>query len=210
MLLIISRKQVTAFKHVPDLERRREYEPALGPGVSSPALISAYHTPDIPYVNLVRLRCFQDDFGRPVYIRLDVFRMYHVPWHGRPEIAEDREDNSQDRRRQPPHGVTVKERQDALPQRGVHKTAVASIRPGYLERVEELPDTAAAGMAFRCRPDSAVHGNLKVDLGTETLGVYKELQRDMASTAVSELAPVNISLGGGAGSSRAPRTDRGQ
>lgn len=87
---------------------------------------------------------------------------------------------------------------------------MASIRPGYLERVEELPDTAAAGMAFRCRRDSAVHGNLMVDLGTETLGVYKELQRDMAATAVSELAPVNISLGGGAGSSRAPRTDRGQ
>lgn len=49
-----------------------------------------------------------------------------------------------------------------------------------------------------------------VDLGTETLGVYKELQRDMAATAVSELAPVNISLGGGAGSSRAPRADSGQ
>lgn len=116
------------------------------------------------------------------------FRVQKI--QGKEEAAED---NGEDRRRQPSHGVAVEESQDALPQRGVHQTAVRSIRPGYLERVEELPDTAAAGMPCRCRRDSLVHGDLMVDLGTETLGVYKELQRDMAATDVSELAPVNIS-----------------
>ena len=76
---------------------------------------------------------------------------------------------------------------------GVHQAAVTSVWPDYLERVEEFPYTAAAGMGCRCRRESPVHGNLLVDLGTETLGVYKELQRDMAATAAPELAPVSPS-----------------
>lgn len=70
---------------------------------------------------------------------------------------EATEDNGENGRWQPPHGVAVKERQDALPKRGVHQAAVTSVWPSYLETVEESPDTAAAGMPCRYRGDSPVH-----------------------------------------------------
>lgn len=95
---------------------------------------------------------------------------------------EAMEDESEDRRGQSPHRVAVKEREDALPQRGMYQASVTPVRSGNIERVQQLPNGASTGMLFRRTRNALVHGNLVIQLPAHGLRVHEKLQCHVATT----------------------------